>query len=88
MSALLQVRIDETLKKPAQETAKAMGLDLTSVIRMCLTQMVNLRKLPFTPTADSFYSKANREALDHSIWSLNNEEKVTKTMQELRALEE
>ena len=50
--------------------------------------MVNLRKLPFTPNADSFYSKANREALDHSIWSLNNEEKVTKTMQELRALEE
>lgn len=88
MSTLLQVRIDETLKKQAQETAKAMGLDLTSVIRMCLTQMVNLRKLPFTPTADSFYSNANREALDHSIWSLNNEEKVTKTMQELRALEE
>ena len=86
MSALLQVRIDETLKKQAQETAKAMGLDLTSVIRMCLTQMVNLRQLPFTPTADSFYSKSNREALDRSIRSLNNEEKVLKTLQELRAL--
>ena len=87
MSVLLQVRIDETLKQQAQETAKAMGLDLTSVIRMCLTQMVNLRKLPFTPTADTFYSEANRKALDCSIAALNNGEKITKTLEELRDLE-
>lgn len=49
MSTTLQIRIDETLKRKAQKVAEQIGMDLSSVIKTTLTQMVRVKGLPFTP---------------------------------------
>lgn len=46
----IQIRVDENLKKQAQEVATALGMEVATAIRIFLSQMVRDRALPFTPT--------------------------------------
>ena len=59
----LQIRIDEQLKDQAHAVAQGMGLDLTAVVRLFLTQMVRENGLPFQPKSDPFYSAKNQTHL-------------------------
>ncbi|MBP5318001.1 MAG: type II toxin-antitoxin system RelB/DinJ family antitoxin [Paludibacteraceae bacterium] len=44
---LLQIRIDDTLKKEAANTLDRMGLDLSSAIRLFLRKTVEEQSIPF-----------------------------------------
>ena len=46
----IQVRVEEDLKKQAQEVASALGMEIATAIRIFLCQMVRDRALPFTPS--------------------------------------
>lgn len=70
--ASLQIRIDEGLRNQAQVVAQGMGLDLSSAIRMFLTQMVRENGLPFQPKADPFYCARNQAHLAAVVDDLNN----------------
>ncbi len=83
----LQIRIDDTLRRQAAETAQEMGLDLSSAIRMFLTQMVKENGLPFRPTNDPFYSASNRAALRRSLRQMEAGDTVTVSMEQLEAME-
>lgn len=85
--ANVQVRVDDGLKDQAQLVAGQMGLDLSSAIRLFLAQMVKENRIPFHPSADPFYSAANKESLRQSIAQLDAGEVVTKTLEELRGME-
>ena len=85
--ATLQIRIDDTLRRQAAETAQEMGLDLSSAIRMFLTQMVKENGLPFRPVNDSFYSAPNRAALRRSLRQMEAGDTVTVSMEQLEAME-
>ena len=50
----VQIRVDENLRTRAQAVAQGMGLDLSTAVRMFLTQMVRENGLPFRPSADPF----------------------------------
>jgi DNA-damage-inducible protein J len=50
MTTTLQVRIDSKLKLQAQKTLEALGLDLSSGIKLFLTQVAHDKELPFTPS--------------------------------------
>ena len=67
-TAVIQTRIDSELKKSAEEVLESIGLDMTSAIRLFLTQVVNQNKLPFRAVAKSTYNAetlaACQEALD------------------------
>lgn len=82
----LQIRIDADLKAEAQSIANALGMDLTTAVKIFLRQMVADRALPFKPSLDPFYSNANQKALKHSIEQLNSGVLVHKTMDELNKL--
>ena len=45
----LQVRIDEKLKKQASKKLEAIGMDLSSAVRVFLNQVVVEDGMPFTP---------------------------------------
>lgn len=45
--ATITFKVDDDLKKDAVELYKRMGLDLSSALRLFMTQSVNLRKIPF-----------------------------------------
>ena len=47
MNTTLQARIDSKLKKDASKAFKAMGLDLSTGIKMFLTQVVRTQSIPF-----------------------------------------
>ena len=85
--ATLQIRIDETLRQQASATAQEMGLDLSSAIRMFLTQMVKENGLPFRPTNDPFYSASNRAALRSPLRQMEAGNTVSVSMEQLEAME-
>jgi DNA-damage-inducible protein J len=47
MNTTLQTRIDARLKKDASKALKAMGLDLSTGVKMFLTQVVRTNSIPF-----------------------------------------
>jgi DNA-damage-inducible protein J len=86
--ATLQIRLDDSLQARAKEVASGMGLDLSTAVRIFLTQMVTENGLPFQPHTDPFYSSANRTALKRSLAQLNEGRIVTKTLEELENMAE
>lgn len=46
-TAMIQTRVDEELKKSAEEVLSSIGMDMTSAIRLFLTQVVNYKCIPF-----------------------------------------
>ena len=48
----LNIRIDKKLKKQATETLKGIGFDMSSAIKVFLTQVVREQGLPFRPSKD------------------------------------
>ncbi len=47
MSSTIQIRVDDDLKKKADELFKELGTDTTSAIRIFLTQAVAINGFPF-----------------------------------------
>jgi len=86
MMANLQIRIDEDLRTQAQQVAAALGMDLTTAVRIFLRQMVTDNALPFQPELDPFYSHNNIAALKKSIAQAQSGQVVSKTLAELEAL--
>jgi len=84
--ANLQIRVDEDLRAQAQQVAGALGMDLTTAVRVFLKQMVAEKALPFRPVIDPFYSTSNMEALKISIAQLESGRVISKTLDELNAL--
>ncbi len=46
----LSIRIEEKTKKEASETLEALGLDLSTAVKMFLKQVVIEQGIPFKPT--------------------------------------
>jgi len=82
----LQISVDEDLRAQAQQVAGALGMDLTTAVRVFLKQMVCEKALPFRPVMDPFYSASNMDALKRSIAQLDAGHVVSKTLAELEAM--
>ena len=87
-TAVLQVRLDGNLKKEADDLFASVGFDTTTAVRLFLKQSVIRRRLPFDIVGeDSFYSPSNMAVLRQSIQEAEEGKFVTKTLDELRAME-
>ena len=72
-TAVLQTRIDKTLKQDADAFFESIGMDATTAIRIFLKQTLIQRKIPFEIVQDnSFYSDNNIKALEHSKAQMEN----------------
>ena len=47
MTTTLQIRIDKKTKVAAQKAFHSMGLDMTSGVKLYLTQVMNTKTIPF-----------------------------------------
>ena len=56
--AVLQVRIDDELKRQATEIYDELGLDLSTAVRMFLKRYVLVKGIPFGTTVDESTLKA------------------------------
>jgi len=55
-STTIQTRVDTTLKNNAEKVLSSIGLDMTSAIRLFLSQVVNQKKIPFEAVASNDFS--------------------------------
>lgn len=53
MNTTINVRIDKKTKDKAQKTLEAMGLDLSSGIKLFLNQVITEEAIPFTPSKNA-----------------------------------
>jgi DNA-damage-inducible protein J len=62
----VNIRIDEKTKKAARKTLEAMGLDLSTGVKLFLNQVVIAQGIPFNPTKNpaALRTRWNREVLD------------------------
>ena len=73
MSTTLQLRIDSKVKADAQKILKKMGLDLSSAIKIFLSQVVNTRQIPFQiHTENGFTPSQERRMIKETEWAMKH----------------
>ena len=94
MGTLLQIRIDDNIKKQASEVFEKMGLDLSTAIRIFLKKSVLENGIPFDlklqQTVNNF-DKSLKKANDISKANGNSEmslEEINKIISETRKTKE
>ncbi len=83
----LSVRMDDALKKDFDNVCGELGMSMTTAITMLAKKMTREKRLPFEVSLDPFYSQSNMAALSESIESFRQGRTVTKSLEELEAME-
>jgi len=85
----LNIRIDRELKEQAEVFFCELGLNMSSAFNIFVRQSLRQGKIPFelSLATDPFYSSTNMSYLRKSIQEADNGKFVTKTLDELRAME-
>ena len=88
--AQVNIRIDDTLKEQGDKLFQSLGLNFSAAVSAFVSQAVREGGMPFplTTKIDRFYSESNMKALRQSIKEAEEGKFVTKTMDELRAMED
>ena len=88
--AQVNIRIDDTLKEQGDKLFGALGMNFSTAVSAFVSQAVREGGMPFalTTKTDPFYSESNMRVLRQSIREAEEGRVVTKTMEELRAMEE
>ena len=84
---LINIRIDEDVKKSMEETCKELGITMSAAFNIFARKMSREKRIPFEVSVDPFYSEANMKAISESIKQLKEGKVVVKTMEELEAME-
>ena len=86
----LNIRIDKELKEQAEIFFNELGLNMSSAFNIFVRQSLRQGKIPFelSIVTDPFYSAANMAVLRQSVQEADAGKFITKTLDELRAMEE
>jgi DNA-damage-inducible protein J len=87
--AQVNIRIDDGSKEKADKLFDELGLNMTTAFNIFVRQTVRQGGIPFeiTTKIDPFYSESNMNVLRKSIKEAEEGKIVTKTMEELTAME-
>ena len=83
----VSVRMDENLKRDFDEICNELGRSMTTAITMLAKKMTREKRIPFEVSMDPFYSAPNMAALNDSIEEMRQGKTVTRTLEELEAME-
>ena len=100
----VSVRMDESLKRDFDAVCNELGMSMTTAItilaknasalykgvkiNILAKKMTREKRLPFEVSMDPFYSASNMAALNDSIEEMRQGRTVTKTLEELEAMED
>lgn len=84
---LVNIRMDEKLKKSMEKTCQELGMTMTTAFTIFAKKMSREKRIPFEVSVDPFYSENNIKILKDSIKQLEKGEVVVKTLDELKELE-
>lgn len=65
--AQISLRIEDDVKKKAEQACADIGMSLSTAINIYLKKLGRERRIPFEVSADPFYSQENMERLRHSV---------------------
>ena len=65
--SILNVRMDENLKRDFDQTCNDLGLTMSTAITMLAKKMTREKRIPFEVSVDPFYSESNMAAIKHSL---------------------
>ena len=85
---LVNVRMDEEIKKKMEETCKELGITMSTAFNIFARKMCRERRIPFDVSIDPLYSENNMKILDESKKQLEEGKVITKTLEELKELED
>ena len=78
MNATVQLRIDAATKSKAQKVLKELGLDLSSAVKLFLTQVVYSSSIPFRiRTENGFTPAQERRIIKETEWAKKYGKKFT-----------
>jgi len=88
--AQVNIRIDDDLKAQADSLFEELGLNMTTAFTMFIRQTVRQGCIPFeiTTKTDPFYNPENMKVLRQSIREAEEGKVISKTMEELEAMQE
>jgi DNA-damage-inducible protein J len=73
MTTTLQIRIDKKTKDAAQKTFRSMGLDMSSGVKLYLTQVMHTNTIPFPIFSfDNLPREKKLEIIKDAKWSLKH----------------
>ena len=84
----VSVRMDESLKRDFDAVCNELCMSMTTAITILAKKMTREKRLPFEVSMDPFYSASNMAALNDSIEEMRQGRTVTKTLEELEAMED
>ena len=68
---LVNIRMDEELKKSMEQTCQELGMNMTTAITIFAKKMTREKRIPFEVSVDPFYSESNMAHLRRGIEALN-----------------
>lgn len=68
---LVNIRMDEELKKSMEQTCKELGMNMTTAFTIFARKMSREKRIPFEVSVDPFYSDSNMDHLQRGINALN-----------------
>lgn len=83
---LINIRIDEEVKKSMEEICKELGITMSAAFNIFARKMTREKRIPFDVSVDPFYSENNMKAIKESIKQLEEGKIVVKTMEELKEI--
>jgi DNA-damage-inducible protein J len=84
---LINIRMDEDLKKSMERTCKALGMNMSTAFTIFAKKMSREQRIPFEVSVDPFYSADNMTAIDEAASQIERNQVAVKTIEELEALE-
>ena len=68
---LVNIRMDEELKKNMEQTCQELGMNMTTAITIFAKKMTREKRIPFEVSVDPFYTESNQAHLRRGVEALN-----------------
>jgi len=85
---LVNVRMDKEVKEEMESTCKELGMTMSTAFNIFARKMAREKRIPFDVSIDPFYSENNIKALNKSDKQLKEGKIITKTLNELKEMED
>lgn len=80
---LINVRMDEDLKREFDTVCNELGMNMTTAIIIFAKKVTREKRIPFDVSIDPFYSDRNMKILQRSKEQLSSGQVVVKSLEEL-----
>jgi DNA-damage-inducible protein J len=83
---LVNIRMDEDLKKSMEYTCRTLGMNMTTAFTIFAKKVSREQRIPFDVSIDPFYSERNMSAIDKAAEQIRQGRVIVKTLDELEAM--